>query len=580
MDGTTDAGRVEDELVAVMYCSKDDVCREVKSKARFIRVVVPERADANGLIACAQKSLGVIGAIDILSKDSVLSVKPVLIGGGTDGASVNIAEQNGMKGKMQQELPWLFWSWCYAHRLELACKDSFTSNLFTSISDMLLQLFYLYSKSPKKLRELSDVVSDLGDVFEFSKGGDAPVRSHGSRWISHKRQALQRIVDRYGAYITHLTALHCDSSVKASDKARLKGYLAKWQEAKILIGSAMYVDCLKAPSLLSKALQGEKADIVMCLKNILNSKRVLTHLVHTNPLQWPTVKLVLDRISDDKEYQGATLHHFSESVVTTCKDQVIADISRLEIKMRERLEWSDANLLRAILMFLDTQSWMCSDSETEKELLQPDKNLADELSLADNSLAKVSGAVELIATTFRAPLEAVGINLLVLQDQIIEVVEYARCYLSIESDDYHKVWYKLYICPDATKWKDILVLCDLCFSLPFSNGSVERMFSTLKLIKTDRRTRLKDTTLSDLLEIQVEGPSLTDFCPKPAVEAWWHSSNTARRPNQRPRKQYASRKPGTSSQNIESSSDEDQDILAIDEWDRWFGSERNSDSAV
>jgi len=32
------------------------------------------------------------------------------VDGGTDGASATIAEQNGMKGKLQKELPWLFWT--------------------------------------------------------------------------------------------------------------------------------------------------------------------------------------------------------------------------------------------------------------------------------------------------------------------------------------------------------------------------------------------------------------------------------------------------------------------------------------
>ncbi len=39
--------------------------------------------------------------------------------------------------------------------------------------------------------------------------------------------------------MTHLIALQYD--LKDADKARLKGYLGKWQEAKILIGSAMYI---------------------------------------------------------------------------------------------------------------------------------------------------------------------------------------------------------------------------------------------------------------------------------------------------------------------------------------------------
>ena len=105
--------------------------------------------------------------------------------------------------------------------------------------------------------------------------------------------------------------------------------------------------------------------------------------------------------------------------------------------MRERLEWSDVKLLRAILIFLDTQTWRCVVAD------------ATDSSCRDKSLTEVLMAVELIATTFREPMEDVGINLLVLQHKIAEVVEYARSYLSIESEEYHKVWYTLYVCPDA-----------------------------------------------------------------------------------------------------------------------------------
>ena len=52
-----------------------------------------------------------------------------LVGGGTDEASVNIAKQNSMRGIMQTAYPWLVCAWSYAHRLELACKNAFTSTL-------------------------------------------------------------------------------------------------------------------------------------------------------------------------------------------------------------------------------------------------------------------------------------------------------------------------------------------------------------------------------------------------------------------------------------------------------------------
>ena len=62
---------------------------------------------------------------------------------------------------------------------------------------MLAKLFSIYSKSPKKSRELSEIVEDLKMVFDLPAGGNMPVRCNGTRWISHKRKALQRLLDRY-----------------------------------------------------------------------------------------------------------------------------------------------------------------------------------------------------------------------------------------------------------------------------------------------------------------------------------------------------------------------------------------------
>ena len=153
-------------------------------------------------------------------------------------ASVNIAEQNG---KIQSKLPWTYWAWCYSHRLELACKDALTSPLFKDIVEMLLRLYYIYSKSPKKCRELTDITDELKEVFQFPNGGNVPIRSRGSRWISHKRKALQRLLDRYGAYMNHLATLVEDKTITSTDRARLKGYLLKWRQSKMLIGAAIYI---------------------------------------------------------------------------------------------------------------------------------------------------------------------------------------------------------------------------------------------------------------------------------------------------------------------------------------------------
>ena len=109
MDGSTDAGRVEQELVILLSFKKDDTAQEIKLYARFFSVVSPKAADANGLIECLSQSLLPLGITNILDQKSVLDVegKLILVGGGTNRASVNIAQQNGMMGMIQNAQPWL-----------------------------------------------------------------------------------------------------------------------------------------------------------------------------------------------------------------------------------------------------------------------------------------------------------------------------------------------------------------------------------------------------------------------------------------------------------------------------------------
>jgi len=135
MDGSVDKAKVENEVILVQYCHLDNDLEEVKSCSRFLKINEPKKADANGLVECLGKGLQVMGMNDIFNSEEILEVegKPVLVGVGTDGASVNISEQNGMRGILQRNHPWQFWSWCFAHCLELACKDSLCSHLFNKV---------------------------------------------------------------------------------------------------------------------------------------------------------------------------------------------------------------------------------------------------------------------------------------------------------------------------------------------------------------------------------------------------------------------------------------------------------------
>ena len=96
---------------------------------------------------------------------------------------------------------------------------------------------------------------------------------------------------------------------------------------------------------------------------------------------------------------------------------------------------------------------------------------------------------------------------------------------------------------------------------------MERLFSTLKIIKNERRTNLNCSTLNDLLEVNTEGPTLKDFSADAAVDLWWTDCSSGRRVNQKPRKEYRRRARETSEH---SESEESENELDLQQWDNWF----------
>ena len=116
-------------------------------------------------------------------------------------------------------------------RLELAIKDALKNTYFSTIDKLLLRMYYLYENSPKKCRQLQDIVDELKQCFDPSvvpsEGGNRPLRACGTRFITHKVAALKRIIDRFGAYLSHLIAMMEDSTVKSVEKQKIKGYYLK-----------------------------------------------------------------------------------------------------------------------------------------------------------------------------------------------------------------------------------------------------------------------------------------------------------------------------------------------------------------
>ncbi len=82
--------------------------------------------------------------------------------------------------------------------------------------------------------------------------------------------------------LDHLATLSEDSSVKPADRAKFKGYLRKWIDARYLLGCAAFVDLLTPCAILLKSMQSDDLDILGALSYLLRTVKE-THKLSATP---------------------------------------------------------------------------------------------------------------------------------------------------------------------------------------------------------------------------------------------------------------------------------------------------------
>ena len=320
-----------------------------------------------------------------------------------------------------------------------------------------------------------------------------------------------------------------------------------------------FCDLLSPCAVFSKILQQDTLDILGALTSLLRTVQELNKLSSRSLQQWPNYSATLTNITQEggsNFYQQHILRnlleaeryyqaHFDEycTSVTTC--------------FKSRLEWTDIEFVRDVILFLATQGW---------------QKLADEENEAGTgSTPSYTEAIVHLTSKFKVPLESACAVVANVGDELSDLLQYAIQFISLSSTSYQVVWWKLFHSPNASYWTSVLILARLLFTLLVSNGKLERVFSTMKNIKVDKRSSMSNEFLDDLLVINVDKVKIEEFKADHSIDLWWRSKT--RRPNQTARKVYKTRKEaqGTSGTSIDSESSDslsDNDILG--EWDHWM----------
>ena len=256
-----------------------------------------------------------------------------------------------------------------------------------------------------------------------SKGGSKPLRACGARFVAHKVAAIGRLLHRYGAYLGHLTTITKDTSVRAVDQQKLKGYVLKWRDCKMVLGSALFYDILNPAGALCKALQQDEICVVGAIECMLKTSKAMESLLSTPFDDLPTVKKVLGQLRLDEgehTYQGVTLTKFEQGVrfLWANKNKLV---DKVVACLKDRVKSQHSTLLSHILALLATQGW-------EKP---------ENADLADVAL-------DSLTSCFEVPLERAGVDTSVIKEEWGDMNDYAKRYLNLAQESYLTIWWKLF----------------------------------------------------------------------------------------------------------------------------------------
>ena len=226
-----------------------------------------------------------------------------------------------------------------------------------------------------------------------------------------------------------------------------------------------------------------------------------------------------------------------QGVITFLRSHQAEYMEAVQDCLRDRLKLQHADVLTHSLTILATCGWQKGE---------------------DGSFAH--RALESMSTRFRVPLEKAGVDCSLIQE---EWEDYAKHYLNLVQESYTVILWKLFNFADANKWQNILTIVELLFCLPLSSGRLERLFSQLKLIKSDRRSSLGEDQLDQLLRIALDAPPLSKWDASGAVQLWWNDKT------QRPPTKNTRNRAGFSTSK-EAESEETETTSRLDEWEEWL----------
>ncbi|XP_065640532.1 zinc finger protein 862-like [Hydra vulgaris] len=410
-----------------------------------------------------------------------------------DGASVNFGIHKGVLSQLQQNRPWLIKVHCINHRIELAVKDAFKEIPdFIKIDEFYIANYYLLRNSGKLKAEVEAASKCLGLThYNLPK-------ITGTRFVGHRRRGVLNLLETWPAFIMAYQNYVSEQS-NSKTVTKVKGLLKSFKCHSFLYKVGLYLDSL---------------EVIIPASKIFETNELLAHKIPTTISR--TLLEIEDKIKcigQDDEFIDSFINRYFVTDKTDVEgsfakagdkrkhvknrkyisvilemnsfdhDESIDEIRRIKKNIFSKLysilstrfqDYSREFILYRSMKIIDPIYWIIEDPE--------------------------SGVQEInyICNHFEAPLKNAGFQ------KDVALTEWKKLKRLVKTEfDCHPVrsLWKIIFKKYFMEYRNLCCLMSLIMCISGSNSEVERTFSTVTNILSDKRLSLSHEALADCVVV-------------------------------------------------------------------------------
>ncbi|XP_044537375.1 sperm flagellar protein 2 [Gracilinanus agilis] len=462
-DGGSDNFIEDTKVVYIQFAYEGKVCCQV------VGVQTVDKIEPVAIKSAIEKTLEMNLQLNLSSKD--WSKK--LVGFGSDGASVMVAENNGVARLLKEIQPCVQTVHCFAHRLELAYQEALQSiQLYRTMNDLLQNIYYFYRDSPSNTNALIAAFEDLKIRPVI------PSRVGNNRWLPRLQMALQIFLKGYSPIVKQLKTMQEGRS--STDHQKAQKLLQFLLQAEVVRFAHFLLDVINVLSILSRVNQDRNSsigDVFATLQSTLG-----------------TLNMYKKR-PGPKERLAESATHFHGNQLTgngnisEVRNTVLTNLSK---HLHDCFSDASHDVVRATTI----GSFKLWPRKIDQEFGEKE--------------------VSILTKHYEPVLEGANVKI----DEVDTEWSMMKLEIYDRFQNIRKLTWDIVNSIYSYKYPNILTLVDLVLTLPASSAEAERGFSQMKLTKSQMYFKMGPENMTDILIIQLNSPDINKFDPKKAIHLW------------------------------------------------------------